>query len=93
MRPAGRTDNHPSTSYATGIDAATQYPAHAYVSAVDTLVLPSCQLGNAVYTRDSVDVMCTITGLLLMAELRMWCNLQRHGPRNSICSLTLRATR
>ena len=31
MRPAGRTDNHPSTSYATGTDAATQYPAHAYV--------------------------------------------------------------
>lgn len=29
---AGRTDSHPSTSYATGVDAATQYPAHAYVS-------------------------------------------------------------
>ena len=75
MLSAGRTDNHPSTSYAAGIYAATQYPAHAYVSAfVDTLLLPSCQLSNAVCTQDGVDVMCTITGLLLMAELRMWCN-------------------
>lgn len=47
MRPAGRTDNHPSTSYATGIDAASQYPAHAYVSAfVDSLLLPLCHLGD-----------------------------------------------
>ena len=39
MRLAGRTDNHPSTSYYTGIDAATQYPAHAYVSAfIDTYI-------------------------------------------------------
>ena len=42
MRFAGRTDNHPSTSYATGIDAATQYPAHAYVSALLTLYIHHC---------------------------------------------------